>query len=117
MSIQAATAGLVLALGVVGCASTYPKADRTASRMMISEAEALGAAQVPRAAMHLQLAKDQLAYGERLMADNENDAAFLAFERAEADAKLARALSRDHLLQREAAMAMQRVEQLRRSAP
>ena len=101
---------------LLGCASTYPKADRTASRTAINEAEGLGAAQIPRAALHLQLAKDQLSYGERLIADGENDAAYLAFERAEADAKLAESLARDQQLQREAAQAMQRVEQLRRGA-
>jgi hypothetical protein len=114
MTTHGAIAGLILSATLLGCTSTYPKADRTASRSAINEAESVGAGQVPRAALHLQLAKDQLAYGERLLADGENDAAYLAFERAEADAKLAGSLARDQQLQREAAQAMQRVEQLRR---
>lgn len=118
MKPEATIAGVV-ALSLIGCGgSSYPEPKTTRSQIAIGAAEALGAEQVPRAELHLRLAREQLATAEQLMDDNEDDKAYLVLGRAEADARLAQALARDAALQREATQAMQRVRDLQQtSAP
>jgi hypothetical protein len=116
MRREAGIIGVALSLAV-GCGgSAYPEPSTTRSRVAIGAAEALGAQQVPRAELHLKLAREQLVTAERLMEDDEDDKAFLVLGRAEVDARLAQALARDAALQREAAQAMQRVQDLQREA-
>jgi hypothetical protein len=67
-------------------------------------AEELGAAQVPPAALQLQLAQEELERARRLMDDGKNDRAHAMALRAVNDAELAIALTRE-------AQARQAVEQ------
>ena len=105
-----AIAAAAIALGT-GCASAPLKSD--ASTSGIRAAEEVGAEEVPRAALHLQLAKEQLARAEQLSSDGETERADSMLLRAEADAELAVLLSREKAEREEAALAVEQVRKLR----
>lgn len=96
----------------VGCASTPLQTGRSTSG--IRAAEAVGADQVPQAALHLQLAKEELALAKKWAADSKKKKAVSMLTRAEADAELAIALSNENAEKLQAEEAMTRVHQLRR---
>ncbi len=112
---------LVSALAVVaaaiatGCASAPPRTEASteASASGIRAAEEVGAAEVPRAAFHLQLAKEELEHAKELIKKNEKERAASLLMRAEADGELAIALSHADAEKSEARAAMERVRQLR----
>jgi hypothetical protein len=82
-------------MGMVGCAGTAPPNARVASsEAAIRAAEETGSRKVPRAALHLKLAEEQLESAKALIRDNENERAEYVLMRAEADAELAVSLSR-----------------------
>ena len=101
--------GLALFLG---CASAPPLRTE-ASTSEISAAEEAGAAKVPNASLHLQLAKEELELAKGLAAKGEKENAASMLLKAEADAELAVALSREDAERAEAQGAMDRVRQLR----
>lgn len=82
-----------LLLGASACAAR-PPLHTDASVTAIHTAEALGAAEVPQAAFHLDLAKQALVTATELHADGRVTAARSYIQRAQADAELALALSR-----------------------
>jgi len=94
-----------------GCASAPPSTE--ASTSGIRAAEEVGAAKVPQASLHLQLAKEELEHAKVLSEKGENDKAASMLSRAEADAELAVALSREDAEKEEARAAVERVRQLR----
>jgi hypothetical protein len=96
-----------------GCATTPPMRTTEASTSGIRAAEEVGAPQVPRAALHLQLAKEELGNAEGLAAKDEKEQASSMLTRAEADAELAVALSRESTEKSEALAAVERVRKLR----
>lgn len=81
-----------LGLCVAGCGAASPVPTDTLARaqetVRIAEA-APPASMDPNAAQHLQLAKDQLKQGKRLMLDGKNEQAKWALMRAQADGELA----------------------------
>ena len=94
----------------VGCAAPL----RTeASSSGIRAAEEVGAAKVPQASLHLQLAKEELDQAKGLAGSNEKERAVSMLSRAEADAELAVALSREDAEKAEARAAVDRVRQFR----
>ena len=95
-----------------GCASAPPLRTE-ASTSEISAAEEAGAAKVPQASLHLQLAKEELDQAKGLAASGEKERAVSMLSRAEADAELAVALSREDAETAEARAAVDRVRQLR----
>ena len=95
-----------------GCA-TAPGLRTEASTSGIRAAEAVGASKVPQAALHLQLAKEELEHAKALAASDRKDQASSLLLRAEADAELAVALSREDAEKSEALAAVERVHQLR----
>ena len=97
---------------VAGCAANVPLRTE-ASTSVIRAAEEAGAAKVPQAALHLQLAKEELELAKGLAAKNEKEKAASMLSRAEADAELAVALSRGDAEKSEARAAVERVRQLR----
>jgi type IV pilus biogenesis protein CpaD/CtpE len=109
---------LVFAMAVVataiaaGCASAPPLRTE-ASTSGIRAAEEVGAPKVPRAALHLQLAKEELEHAKGLAAGGQRDEASSMLLRAEADAELAVTLSREDAEKSEARTAVERVRQLR----
>lgn len=98
-----------------GCGSAPLKTDRSTSG--IRAAEEVGAKEVPRAALHLQLAREGLAKAEKLSKDGEPEQARSMLMRAEADAELAVALSRESADKSEAEAAIEKVRQLRSDNP
>ena len=112
---------IVFAVAVVagaiaaGCASAPLRTE--ASTSGIRAAEEVGAANVPQAALHLQLAKEELEHAKGLAAEGEKDKAASMLLRAEADAELAVALSREDAERAEAQAAVDRVLQLRQENP
>ncbi len=101
--------GLFLA---AGCA-TVPPLRTEASTSGIRAAEEVGAARIPQAALHLQLAKEELAHAKGMAARGEPARAASLLQRAEVDAELALALSREDTEKSEALAAVERVRQLR----
>jgi len=109
-----AVAALATAIAA-GCASAPLRTE--ASTSGIRAAEEVGAAEVPRASLHLQLAKEELEHAKGLNTKGEEEMAASMLMRAEADAELAVALSHGDAERLEADEAMARVRQLRQDNP
>jgi hypothetical protein len=78
----------------------------------VSAAEAIGANNQPKAALHLQLAKDEMAEARRLAADGDGENAALFLDRARADAELSMQLARTEQEQQKARQAWQKIQEL-----
>ena len=105
----------VAALAVVGCGAATPiPADKlTRAQQRVREADAMAATVTdPKALQHLQLAKEQLTYGKRLLIEGENKDARWVLMRAEADAEAALALGN---VQAAKADAQQTIEAIRQA--
>lgn len=102
---------LLLVAVAMGCASS-PALRTESSSSAIRAAEEIGAAQVPRASFHLQLAREELAGAKDLSERGEKNKAASLLLRAEADAELAILLSREETEKLEAVQAMERVRRL-----
>ena len=96
---------------VAGCASAPLRTE--ASTSGIRAAEEAGAAKVPQASLHLQIAKEELELARGLAAKGEKEKAASMLLRAEADAELAVVLSHGDAEKSEAMAAVERVRQLR----
>ena len=96
----------------LGCASVPLRTEGSTSE--IRAAQEVGASNVPRAALHLQLAEEELARAEKLAKDGEQEQAASMLERAEVDAELAVALSHENAEKADANAAVKRVRELRR---
>ena len=111
IKIMVLAAAFSAAAIAAGCANAPLKTD--ASTSGIRAAEEVGAAEVPQASLHLQLAKEELGNAKNLAANNENERAESMLLRAQADAELAVMLSREDTEKSEALAAVERVRQLR----
>jgi outer membrane murein-binding lipoprotein Lpp len=100
---------------VAGCANAPLRTE--ASTSGIRAAEEAGAAKVPQASLHLQLAKEELELAKGLAAKGEKEEAASMLLRAEADAELAVVLSHGDTEKSEAMAAVERVRQLRQDNP
>jgi len=106
------TMGSLLFVAIAaGCASS-PALRTESSTSAIRAAEEVGASEVPRASLHLQLAKEEVARAKDLSDRGAKDEAASQLLRAEADAELAILLSREQAEKLESAQAMERVRQL-----
>lgn len=99
---------LVVALGCGGAQVLSTDAPASAIRA----AEEGGAEKVPRAALHLQLAKDEMGRSQELAKDGEHKKARSLLQRAEVDAELALVLAHEENEKAAAADAVARVRQL-----
>lgn len=80
----------------VGCAGSVPPTQQMADVQSANRsATELGAAQNPRAQLHLKLAEEQMRKAETAMNDGDNERAESLLMRAKADAELAVALTRE----------------------
>jgi len=105
-----ATAWVVSACG----GAAIPQAQMTASEKAISAAEGGGAQGVPKAALHLKQAQDQVAEAKKLIEEEEDmERAEWILRRAEVDAELALTLARESTAKAEAAEAVEMVQLLR----
>jgi hypothetical protein len=103
----------VLALGC-GTAAIPAKGSVTETQSAIRGAEEVGARNVPKAALHLKMAQDQLKTAEALMADGEEEEAAVVLARAESDAELAIALAKESNIRAQANEALKKTEALKR---
>lgn len=94
-----------------GCANAPLRTEKSTSG--IRAAEEVGAAGVPQAALHLQLAKEELERARVLASNDEKEMATSMLARAEVDAELAVALSKEDAEKLEARKAIARVQKLR----
>lgn len=100
--------GLVL---VSACASFPPPTESMATAIAsVRGAEEVGAADVPAAALQLQLAREEVEKAKTLLDDGENESAHYQALRASNDADLAIALVRQDEAREVAQTAKQRVE-------
>lgn len=103
-----------LALAAIGCGGAAVPHDQLASsQAAIRAAEEVGATKIPTAELHLKFAKDQVAKAKALIADDENEEALRALQRAQADAELAIAITKETAVRTEAEQAMAQVQALR----
>ena len=106
---------LAAALGAAACgASAPPTHQLTKSQSAVRAAEEVGAPDTPKAALHLKMARDHIKNAEALMVEEEFEDATLVLRRAEADAELAIALSKEDKARGEAEGAMRKVQELKR---
>lgn len=101
---------------IAGCSSA-PLRTTEATTSGIRAAEEAGAAKVPQASLHLQLAKEELELAKKLTAKGDKEEAASMLLRAEADAELAVALSHGDKEKAEALAAIERVRLLRQENP
>lgn len=110
-------AALAACLGVAcGAAAPVPGAQVTETQAAIRAAEEVGAPGVPKAALHLKMAKDQLQTAQALMTQDDNEQAKLTLDRARVDAELALALAREAAFRQKAAEALEKIKKLREEA-
>ena len=92
-------------------------------RLVSAEAAIRGATEInanvapPRAALHLQLAQEQVDKAKRYIADDQNQRAELALRQAQADAELAIALARNEEMKQRADSVRTKVDRLRSGKP
>lgn len=100
-----------------GCATTAPvPAENLAhARASVRAAHQVGTESVPEASYHLDLAEEQLASARMMLMHGHNSRATMVLARAEADAALAHALSREHATREAADRATAEVRTLQRS--
>ncbi len=109
---------LLPVLSLLGCASAPVPAERLASAEAgIRGATEVGAEAVPQAALHLKMARDQVAQAKGLASSGDNDRAALMLTRAEADAELALTLARESAARAEASAMLAQIQTLRQRSP
>jgi hypothetical protein len=106
---------LLVVLVIAGCSGSRPPLQTESSTSAIHAAEAVGATEVPRAALHLQMAKEGLEHANVLAEKGKAKEAASLLQRAEADAELAVLLSKEQNEKDEAAQAMERVHRLQKA--
>lgn len=107
--------GVVLcALSAVACAGTeVPRARLAATQAALRSADELGANNVPKAQLHVQLAQENVDRAENLIDAGDNEGATYALMRAQSDAELALTLAREVPAQKDAQAALDRVSKMR----
>lgn len=94
--------------------AAVPQDSLTAAQADVKGAEVGGAAENPKAALHLKLAKDQIAKAQAEINDGDNENAARTLDRAQADAELALALAKEAKAQGDASEANEQVGKLRK---
>lgn len=95
--VQSGTAiGLVLLALMVGCATAQlPISYVVDAQAAISAAESVGAEKIPKAQLHLKMARDQVKKADLYIKEKEPEKARFMLMRAQADAEVALALTRE----------------------
>lgn len=110
VALSAAVALFISACG----GAALPQEKLTAAKAAVRAAEVGGAADNPKAALHLKYARDNIAAASSLIEEEENELAAALLDRAEVDAELALELARVQAARDEAEQARQEVEELRK---
>ncbi len=113
--------GIVAAMAAsaaVACGASVPvpAAQVTDTQAAIRSAEEVGAPNVPKAALHLKMAKDQLQTAQDLIAHDDNEQAKMTLDRARVDAELALALAKESIYRQQAQDALDKIKKLREEA-
>jgi hypothetical protein len=111
--VAAIAASLAVACGA---AAPVPAVQVTDTQAAIRGAEEVGAPGVPKAALHLKMAKDQLQTAQALIAQEDNEQAKMTLDRARVDAELALALAREVAFRQKAQEALDKIKKLREEA-
>jgi len=102
----------VAALAGCGAATPVPADKLARAQETVRLAEMMPTtASDPKALQHLQLAKNQLEHGKKLMIDGENEDAQWVLLRAESDAKAALYLSQAHAAKADAQQTIEAIRQ------
>jgi hypothetical protein len=106
--------GSTLLFAAVGCGGAGPKptGQLVAAEAAIRGAEEAGAQDEPQAALHLKMARDQIAEAQVLIANENNNKAGDALVRAKVDAELAIVLTRSATQEADARQVIRQVEEL-----
>lgn len=106
---------LLITAAAAGCgASAPPPTGRVAStEAAIRGAREVGAQAVPNASLHLRLSEEQVAKAKAAMAQEDNVRADILLQRAQADAELALALTRESTAAAQAKHSTDQVAQAR----
>lgn len=111
----AAFAALLSAWLLAACGGSATPSER----LITAESAIRGAMEIganttpPRAALHLQLAMEQVEKAKRYIADGMNERAELALRQAQADAELAIALARNEEMKQRAEAARSKIDRLK----
>lgn len=105
---------LTVGLGACGSTNTMP-ANYAPAQTAIGAADAIGAKNEPRAALHLKMARDAVARAETFARHGDEHEAELTLDRARTDAELALMVTREATARREADAAKREVESLPRA--
>jgi len=115
VNLSPAICALLSSAAIAGCGSSTPPPNAVEARSAISAAEATGAQSDPVAALHLQMAKDQVRAADELIREGDRDEARLVLDRAEVDAELAQVLTRKSEMRARAQQAQQEIQRLQQS--
>ena len=104
---------ILLAAVCAGCGATAPPptARVASTEAAIRGARELGAQSVPTASLHLRLSEEQAKKANEAMASEENARADILLQRAQADAELAIALTREVTAKAERKSSTERLQQ------
>jgi hypothetical protein len=106
--------GLIPIVTLFGCAAAPVPAEKLASAESgIRAASEVGGEAVPQAALHLKLARDEVAQAKNLVQSGERERATMILARAEADAELSLALARESAARAEATAVLAQVQTMR----
>ncbi|HZF55225.1 MAG TPA: DUF4398 domain-containing protein [Polyangiaceae bacterium] len=104
----------LFAIAAIGCGgAAIPHDQLASSQASIRAAEEVGANKYPTAQLHLRFAKDQVEKAKALIEDGEIEEAKLVLQRAQADADLAIAITKENAVRADAEQALSQVAALR----
>jgi hypothetical protein len=118
MDVRSRWFAVLLTAGFLGaCGGSQLSQSRVGEvQASVRAAEAVGANDQPKAALHLQLARDEIAAAQRLAENGDEEDARLVLERARADAELALQLAKTEQEQQKARQAWQKVQEMKKDA-
>jgi DNA polymerase III delta prime subunit len=118
MRLLTGTVAAIAACVAVACGAAVPVPTQQVNdtQAAIRGAEEVGAPSIPKAALHLKMAKDQLQTAQALISQDDNERARMTLDRARVDAELAISLAREAALRAKAADALEKIRKLREEA-
>lgn len=109
--------GLWFLVAAAGCSNTPPPNDQlTAAQAAVRAAEEVDAKELPKAALYLKLAQEQVEKAKLWIEAKDNERALWVLRRAEADAEVAIALAKEQRWSLEAERALKEIEKLKQGA-
>ena len=111
MTLKSVCRGFAVAGLLAGCASSTANQGRlAASQAAVRAADEVGASNVPKASLHLQLAREEIEQAKKLIRTREGVKADFVLQRAEADAELALILAKEAPVQAETQAVLDKLE-------